>query len=477
MRARAEAYPLPRPRRTRFTPARFPTDLLRDSPERVRAGRRYVTYDSDVVAFDSGPADEYGHHSAVLLHADDTAVFPPSTLFCLKSVHPPPFRTPSGELCHQRLLVVTATYRLPSEAVATCKWAASTRSLMYADSKSYAAGLEDLRSPLSLELEFQRNLTWTDLRGRAYTTASEWRYVTGAARSQAGCTPGVRDPGENHGLGVDAFIERANAYIRMRRRQMTSVAAGGPEGGVQLLEERYALLTREEVLAVRLYSGASYEPINAFLRQLTALSGPFRAAVARDPATTFATTVGHLLSAIRKLSVVASPQEQVAPLYRAVRGELANTFWLGSSPVAATETGFMSCSRDLHTAVSYMSEESANVLWEICPSEQSDSAFHYGADISMLSQFPHEREILFPPFTMLTVLPRPQEEQARLKQGAAFVKALKTAASHAEKSSRPSLRVHQAQQQAFTHQQELDVRAESEGGKSFLRIKVRPSFV
>ena len=49
-------------------------------------------------------------------------------------------------------------------------------------------------------------------------------------------------------------------------------------------------------------------------------------------------------------------------------------------------------------------------LWQ--PREQSDDAFHRGADISMLSQFKEEEEVLFPPCTMLEVIPPKPEQQA-----------------------------------------------------------------
>ena len=46
---------------------------------------------------------------------------------------------------------------------------------------------------------------------------------------------------------------------------------------------------------------------------------------------------------------------------------------------------------------------SSNVLWEVQPSPESDAAFHYGADISLLSQFAEEAEVLFPPCTYCVV--------------------------------------------------------------------------
>ena len=54
----------------------------------------------------------------------------------------------------------------------------------------------------------------------------------------------------------------------------------------------------------------------------------------------------------------------------------------------------------------------ANVLWELQPTVQSDAAYHRGADISMLSQFAGEKEVLFPPCTMLVVKHAPASQPA-----------------------------------------------------------------
>ena len=83
-----------------------------------------------------------------------------------------------------------------------------------------------------------------------------------------------------------------------------------------------------QVLAVRLYSGPSYKPINDWLRQVGRLSGDFRRRVSRDPATSFAATVSHLWAAIRKLAAVASAAEAIEPLWRGVRGTLPRHFWV-----------------------------------------------------------------------------------------------------------------------------------------------------
>ena len=124
-----------------------------------------------------------------------------------------------------------------------------------------------------------------------------------------------------------------------------------------------------------------------------------------------------LCRAIRKLAAVATREEATSPLYRGVRGELARGFWLKDSMgmVCATDTAFMSTSRNRSTPIHYMGGDD-NVLWELEPREESDSAYHCGADISMLSQFAAEQEVLFPPCCLLLVkdppetMPKPVEE-------------------------------------------------------------------
>merc|ERR1712232_50617 len=95
------------------------------------------------------------------------------------------------------------------------------------------------------------------------------------------------------------------------------------------------------------------------------------------------------------------------PLFRGVRGKLPSSFWQDDhlNMVCITDTAFMSTSRNQDTPISYMadSQNGSNVLWELKPGLESDSAYHYGADISMLSQFSEEREVLFPPCSLLTV--------------------------------------------------------------------------
>ena len=78
-----------------------------------------------------------------------------------------------------------------------------------------------------------------------YESAEEWAYVNGPA-SHKDATPGSRDS-NNQGMTPHDFLEKANAHITQRR-------ASQLKAGMTMLPEAHAMLTVEEVLAVRLYS-------------------------------------------------------------------------------------------------------------------------------------------------------------------------------------------------------------------------------
>ena len=216
-------------------------------------------------------------------------------------------------------------------------------------------------------------------------------------------------------------------------------------------------LSEDEVIAVRLYTGPGYQLINTYLREASAptrkrgsegarpltprdlvpyswcdtwqwfqrpcppicpgaqvgkLSLPMRRALARTPSLTYAATVRAVCSAIRKLARVNVPglgdccaEEQRRLCWRGVRGTLPASFWQAdvAGMVVATELGLMSTSTGRETPFQYM-QGVDNVLWELLTAPEDERGYHSGADVSLLSQFAHEKEELFPPLTMLRVL-------------------------------------------------------------------------
>ena len=106
-------------------------------------------------------------------------------------------------------------------------------------------------------------------------------------------------------------------------RQNTEGTGDGP-----LLPHAHAYLSLDEVVAVRLYSGPAFQPINEFLRQLALVTGSVQLELARHPQLSFIATVGHLSCAVRKLAAVATEEESSAPLFRGVRGHLPKGFFI-----------------------------------------------------------------------------------------------------------------------------------------------------
>ena len=90
--------------------------------------------------------------------------------------------------------------------------------------------------------------------------------------------------------------------------------------------------------------------------------------------------------------------------------------------ITAVETAFMSTSRNESTPIQYMAGQH-NVLWALHPQLQSDAAYHCGADISRLSQFPKEEEILFPPCTMMILQHPPKHPSPARGQASASLDA------------------------------------------------------
>lgn len=421
---------------------------------------KQVQTDSPVVCFESAKAEEGDDtmHAPIVYHVEEDgsmqAAFPPNTLFRLVRVDEAPFKAPTGVLVNQRLLTVRATFRPPmssSDATGAGLSKLCTNTLVYANRRAFVKGMDDLiaRPPLTMELEFSRDITWRDWKGVEYSVRGEWAYVIGQACCKD-ATPGMRDPGEHAGRWPEGFRAAINAHIRTQRA-----------AGLDTLPEGSAELTLDEVLAVRLYTGPAFQPINEFLRQLGTLQGAYRDELARSPTRSFAATVGHICRAIRKLSAVVSDEEAHRPLYRGVRGELPKKTCVPDSSglTCLVDMGFMSTSRERQTPISYMGAGQENVLFELLPGgRESDAACHMGADVSMLSQFPHEREVLFPPCTMMVV-----------HQDRSTTDALAQAPGH--KVRRGSIEL-----PALIGQLKVRHVTEDEEGKSFLTVTVRPHY-
>lgn len=166
---------------------------------------------------------------------------------------------------------------------------------------------------------------------------------------------------------------------------------------------RTAKLTQAHVLALRLYSTAAFKSINGPLRDHH-----------RTGAHPLAVTVHHLNEAVKQLRTVSADRPDA---------HAALDLWRGLSNVRVSdefavqggaERAPMSTSPDPGVAVEYSAGAPSSLLLKIATSSFIDR----GADLTFVSAFPREREVLFPPLTYLQ--PTGQCEEVVLPSGAKF---------------------------------------------------------
>ena len=180
---------------------------------------------------------------------------------------------------------------------------------------------------------------------------------------------GVLDDSREAGLSLESFLEHPNA--------------------------REAQLTIGMVLALRLYTTACYKSINNHLRGFDVDFQP-RQLSAEQPHP-LPITVHLLTVAIGQLRAVEAKSQTGAnrrvTLWRGMRNvSVADEFLSQGGPEKAP----MSTTRELEVAVRY-SASACSVLLKL----ETDSFRERGADLSFLSAFPGEAEVLYPPLTHL----------------------------------------------------------------------------
>ena len=175
----------------------------------------------------------------------------------------------------------------------------------------------------------------------------------------------------------------------------------------RLRAEGHAEVIREELLGGRLYTGPMYQKYNAVLRGYGDAPGStFLADTARKltRGNKYVTTIHAINSVVIKLSKLS----KAGKVYRGVcYGLLPEQFWKGdeSGVRGGIEFGFQSTTREREQAVHYAKgggwakEGDAMTIMEM-----QMGMIDRGADLSWLSQYPHEKEVLLPPLTGLEAL-------------------------------------------------------------------------
>ena len=236
-----------------------------------------IVVDAPVVRFVSSPYDPRSStlHSAVCTsiherNGKQQYTLPPLTLFKVVEDTPAPFEYLPGKFMNQRLITVQLTYTVPPSLVKeeespdepSSRFLSKVADLRYGGLNDAGGGISGLLEDpvLTMEEEFGRNDQWVDWNGHNFWGLKEWEYVTGPAKEGEAGVDAIGDKGHDGWLPED-FLRCINGT----------------------LEDEQLHLDMDEVLAVRLYTGAPYQVINQFLRAISNVQGIWRKELVANP--------------------------------------------------------------------------------------------------------------------------------------------------------------------------------------------------
>ena len=165
----------------------------------------------------------------------------------------------------------------------------------------------------------------------------------------------------------------------------------------ELVAGLHSPLIEEETVAGRLYTGPAYEKLNLVLRAQSGNAFLRMRCKELCQGNTYATTIHAVASCVLKLSKLTTATR----VYRGLSGAAlpASFFEPNAEGVCGgVEFGFMSTSKAKSEALAYATSE-AHRGKVFCPTllEMEQGMVSRGAEMSWLSQYPHEEEVLFSP--------------------------------------------------------------------------------
>ena len=156
----------------------------------------------------------------------------------------------------------------------------------------------------------------------------------------------------------------------------------------------------EELIAGRLYTGPCYSKYNSVLRMKSGNKHLIEVFGKLCKGNMYATTIHAINSCVIKLSKLA----KAVKVYRGLAGGVLPTeFWKPNEHgvKGGIEYGFSSTTTDRSKAVHFATAGGMSDGESTCSTifEMQMGMVDRGADLSWLSQYPHEREVLLPPLT------------------------------------------------------------------------------
>jgi len=230
----------------------------------------------------------------------------------------------------------------------------------------------------------------------------EWAFV---AEPQTLSSPRLRlllesghlSVGDDKGAGFPTEVRIDSEAHRRKPLPMDSFSQSRAEHDTKLMRLGLAPVSDIEFVSARLYTGPMYLKYNAVLRAAPNLSEPLTEFASRlCLGNKYETTLHGISAAIQKLGSIQRSQS----LYRAPGGVLPDEFLRFDeyNLRGGVEFAFISASADREVALAYATRSPAGIIFQI-----NQPMADRGADLSWLSQYPHEQEVTFPAITSLEV--------------------------------------------------------------------------
>jgi len=307
----------------------------------------------------------------------------------------------------------------------------------FADMSDYYGGLESMigecRKDLMAAMEEEHcevetgfgasDLEFQTSSYRVTTTPKqEWRFVT-TPSAVGDMSAGIdRETGESRGIRAKLNIE--DLHAEAAQLITSSFARQGLSRIVTTEEIRDLPLLKEEIIALRLYTGPMFELYNGVLRawgntDRRGFTPAYGLVPDMDVRDRYTTTLHVMNSGVLKVSRL----QPAMKVFRGISGmKLPRSFTQRNQDNCrgGVEYGFMSCTVNESVALTFAKNADRTTASTLIESRMG--MVDRGASLDWLSQYPHEQEILFPPLTAMEVEAITDfEEESAQQLGEAFV--------------------------------------------------------
>ena len=230
--------------------------------------------------------------------------------------------------------------------------------------------------------------TFTAPNGVTTDSSTEWDIV---------CSPEAgRDYPERQG-----YRAHHPAWCRVPQKLAVMLQAMEDKCNARLRPQGHSEMIVEELVGGRLYTGPMYVKYNTVLRSKTNDRVVVQLAKDLTKGNGYATTIHAINSCVIKLSKLT----KAGKVWRGIKdATLPKEFWVPNEMGVrgGIEYGFSSTTTDREQALLYaggLEQKDASTIFEM-----QMGMVDRGADLTWLSQYPHESEVLLPPLTGIEAL-------------------------------------------------------------------------